>query len=153
VTDPWETPGETPEQLRAPGFGRRLLSLAYELLLAVAVAFFASLLFYGAASGRLSGLPRFAFQCYLFAALGLYFTWCWRRGGQTLPMQAWQIRLVNAQGGAVSLRQAALRYVLAWGSLLALGTGFLWALLDSERQSLHDRLCGTRIVIWKRGAG
>lgn len=136
--------------LRAPGFGRRILSMAYELLLAMAVAFFAALPFYGAVDGRLSGIPRFAFQCYLIATLGLYFTWCWHRGGQTLPMKAWQIRLVNAKGGAVTVRQAALRYGLAWVSLLALGTGFLWALVDPEGQSLHDRLSGTRIVTWKR---
>lgn len=126
--------------------------MAYELLLASAVAFFAALLFYGAASGRLSGLVRFAFQCYLFGTLGLYFICCWHRGGQTLPMRAWQIRLIDAEGGGVSMRQAVLRYVLAWGSLLALGAGFLWALVDPENQSLHDRLAGTRIVTWKRDA-
>jgi uncharacterized RDD family membrane protein YckC len=143
-------PQEAAEQLPAASFTRRLLSLAYELILAVAVAFFAGLLFYGAASGRLSGLTRFAFQCYLFAALGLYFTWCWHRGGQTLPMKAWQIRLVDSKGGPVSWRQAALRYILAWVSLLPLGAGFLWALVDPQRLSLHDRLSGTRVVTWKR---
>ncbi|HNL22615.1 MAG TPA: RDD family protein, partial [Rhodocyclaceae bacterium] len=31
-----------------------------------------------------------------------------------------------------------------------LGAGFLWALVDSERQFLHDRIAGTRIVLEPR---
>src|SRR6266704_3164467 len=42
---------------------------------------------------------------------------------------------------------AALRYALAWPSLLVFGVGFLWAFVDRDRQFLHDRLAGTRIVM------
>jgi len=38
------------------------------------------------------------------------------------------------------------RYVLATLGLFALGLGFLWALVDRDRQFLHDRLAGTAIV-------
>ena len=42
--------------------------------------------------------------------------------------------------------RAILRYLLA---LLSLGSGIglLWALIDPERQFLHDRLIGSRIVV------
>jgi uncharacterized RDD family membrane protein YckC len=56
------------------------------------------------------------------------------------------MRLVTQYGDALTLRQASLRYVLASAGLLLLGVGFLWALVDPERQFLHDRLGGTRIV-------
>jgi len=36
---------------------------------------------------------------------------------------------------------------LAWPSLAFLGCGLLWALFDRDRQFLHDRLAGTRIVV------
>jgi uncharacterized RDD family membrane protein YckC len=130
----------------AAGIARRLASILYESLLAFAVIFFAGLLFYGAASGRLSGLMRSLFQIYLIVILGLYFVWCWHRGGQTLPMKTWQLRLVSADGGPVSVRRAALRYLLACLSVGLAGTGLVWAVFDRDRQFLHDRLAGTRIV-------
>lgn len=130
----------------AAGIARRLASILYESLLAVAVVFFAGLLFYGAASGRLSGLIRSLFQIYLIVILGLYFVCCWHRGGQTLPMKTWKLRLVSADGGPVSVRRAAVRYLLACLSVGLAGTGLLWAVFDRDRQFLHDRLAGTRIV-------
>ena len=63
--------------------------MAYEGLVVIAILLLASLPFAGAATGRLEGLGRHLFQAYLFLILGLYFVWCWRRGGQTLPMKTW----------------------------------------------------------------
>jgi uncharacterized RDD family membrane protein YckC len=61
-------------------------------------------------------------------------------------MKTWGLRLVRADGKPLSLRQALVRYGLALLGLLAGGMGFLWAALDADRQFLHDRLLGTRIV-------
>ena len=125
---------------------RRLASMLYESLLVFAIAFFAGLLFYGTTSGQLSGLIRSLFQIYLIVVLGLYFVWCWHRGGQTLPMKTWKLRLVSTAGGPISVRRAALRYLLACLSVGLAGAGFAWAAIDRDRQFLHDRLAGTRIV-------
>jgi len=130
----------------AAGIARRLASMIYESLLAFAIAFFAAMPFYGATSGRLSGFSRSLFQIYLIVILGLYFVWCWHRGGQTLPMKTWKLRLVSADGGPVSVRRAALRYLLACLSVALAGAGLVWAAFDRDRQFLHDRLAGTRIV-------
>jgi len=130
-----------------PGLGRRLVSMLYESLLVFAVAFFAGVAFYSAGSEHLSGLVRHLFRIYLFLVFGIYFVTCWRRGGQTLPMQTWKMRLVRSDGRPVGVRQAVARYVLAWPSLLIFGAGVLWALFDRDRQFLHDRLAGTRIVV------
>ena len=125
---------------------RRLASMLYESLLAFAIVFLSGFLFYGAANGRLAGPVRHFFQLYLLAVLGLYFVWCWHRGGQTLPMKTWKLRLVSADGGPVSVSRATLRYLLACLSAALAGAGFAWALFDRDRQFLHDRLAGTRIV-------
>jgi uncharacterized RDD family membrane protein YckC len=135
-----------PNATAAAGIARRLASMLYESLLAFAIVFVAGLLFYGAANGRLSGPIRNIFQIYLTIILGLYFVCCWHRGGQTLPMKTWKLRLVSADGGPVSVRQATLRYLLACLSLALAGAGFVWAAFDRDRQFLHDRLAGTRIV-------
>jgi len=129
-----------------PGIGRRVLSMLYESLLVFAIAFFAGLAFHGATDGRLSGNTRLAFQLYLFLVLGAYFIACWSRGGRTLPMQTWKMRVVRHDDLPVGVARAALRYVLAWPSLLVFGAGVFWAFFDRDRQFLHDRLAGTRIV-------
>lgn len=121
--------------------------MLYESLLAFATAFLAGLAFYGAAEGRLAGETRLLFQTYLFLVLGIYFVACWTRGGRTLAMQTWRMRIVRRDGAPLGVGRAALRYALAWVSLLPLGAGFLWACLDRDRQFLHDRLAGTRIVV------
>ena len=123
------------------------MSMAYEALLAFAIAFLAGLAFYGAAEGRLAGKMRLLFQVYLFLVLGFYFVACWSRGGRTLAMQTWRMRIVRSDGASVGVGRAVLRYALAWVSLASLGAGFIWACFDRDRQFLHDRLAGTRIVM------
>jgi uncharacterized RDD family membrane protein YckC len=121
--------------------------MAYEALLAFAIAFLAGIAFYGAAEARLAGTMRLLFQIYLFLVLGFYFVACWSRGGRTLAMQTWRMRVVRRDGASIGVGRAALRYALAWVSLASLGAGFLWACIDSDGQFLHDRLAGTRIVM------
>jgi uncharacterized RDD family membrane protein YckC len=88
---------------------------------------------------------RIAFQLYLVVVTGVYCIVFWR-WGQTLPMKTWCIRLVNAQGQPPDALRALLRYLLAIPSLCLLGVGLFWALADRDRQFLHDRLAGLRLV-------
>lgn len=119
---------------------------------------------------------RHVFQFYMFGAIGLYFTLCWTRSGQTLPMKTWKFRLVAADGTRVSAPRAWARFALCWLGPLAgvamyksvvefanFGTtqfsvaafwvalpfllvNWLWALIDRDGQFLHDRLARTRLV-------
>ena len=123
----------------------RLLSLAYEGVLLFGILFVASYLFVGLARDAQTGMPRLVFQVYVLAVCGAYFVFCWVRSGQTLPMKTWRIRLVTEQGKPVAVGRAFQRYVLAVPSVLS-GIGVLWALVDRDRQFLHDRLAMTRIV-------
>jgi uncharacterized RDD family membrane protein YckC len=67
------------------------------------------------------------------------------RGGQTLGMRAWRVRLARMDGNAVSMRDCALRYVgalLSWG---ACGLGFIWLAVGPHHASWQDLLSGTRV--------
>jgi uncharacterized RDD family membrane protein YckC len=133
------------ERVLAP-LWRRLFALLYETLLLVAVLWAAGFL-YTAIVQHLGLAPaRICFQGYLVAVAGAYFAIQWTRGGQTLAMKTWRLRLVRSDGGAVGPARALGRYGLALAGLALFGTGFLWALVDRERQFLHDRLADTRIV-------
>lgn len=137
---------ELAQALPAAGLARRLASLSYEALLLTALVIVASF----PLAPLLQALPqpwsRLLNQGFLLGLIGLYLVWFWRHGGQTLAMKTWRLRLVNQAGGSVGLGQAWLRYVLAVLGLAGLGIGFLWALWDRDRQFLHDRLAGTRLV-------
>ena len=133
-----------------PGILRRLAAMAYEMLLVCAVLFVATCLFLVFGRAVDEAWRRPLLQALLLGAGGLYFTWFWVHGGQTLPMKTWNLRLENAAGGPVTPARALARYVFACIFIPAGGIAILWALADRDRQFLHDRLAGTRLV--SRGA-
>ena len=156
----------------APPLRRRLASLVYETVLlfgvvfcSTAIALLVAVLFHQFQS------PYFqpAMATWTFFVFGLYFIWLWTHGGQTLPMRTWRIRVVAADGGPLGPWRALGRYLLAWlwvlpgwaaASLLhVVGWQFglalalnclvmaIAALIDKDRQFLHDRLAGTRLIV------
>jgi uncharacterized RDD family membrane protein YckC len=128
------------------GLTRRALSLVYEALLLVAVLMIGALPF----AMLLHDVERVAarplFQLYVVVLAGTYFIWQWLRGGQTLAMKAWRLRIVTDRGDRLTLQHGFRRYLAALGGTVLFGAGFLWALVDRDRQFLHDRIAGTRIV-------
>jgi len=137
--------------MRAPdeggaGLPRRALSLIYEILLVSAVVLAGSLPFVMLAHDASPVYARPLFQLYRAVLTGVYFTWQWRRGGRTLAMKTWRLKLVTREAAPLTWAHAVRRYLYALAGTLALGAGFLWALLDREGLFLHDRLAGTKIV-------
>jgi uncharacterized RDD family membrane protein YckC len=129
-----------------PALGRRLLCLIYEALLLTAVLLMAGGM--ATALAQTAGItqPRTLTRIIVAIICAGYFAIQWQRRGQTLPMKTWRISLQSASGGRISLRQTLLRMALATIGYLALGITILWALVDRDRQFLHDRLSGTRLV-------
>lgn len=152
----------------APTIKRRLISIVYESLLALAVLFLPFLVFELVAQGAHTPLTEHMRQCLAFLVMGAYFIHQWSREGQTLAMKTWRLKVVLPGHAHVPLRVAAYRYVLAWMWLLpgilvsyaldlqhwqalsAVGIGMLaWsatALFTGNGQFLHDKLLGTQIV-------
>ena len=142
--------------------------MVYEALLLFGVVFITSWLFDTLTQSRHALILRHARQFLLFLVLGLYFVYFWVRGGQTLAMKTWRFRLVASGRPQVPVTRAIARYLLAWmwflpalvldfvlqltgwlSVLTILVNMVLWAaaiLVDPQRQFLHDRLAGTRLV-------
>jgi uncharacterized RDD family membrane protein YckC len=131
--------------LRIAGLLRRFASLAYEAILLLPVLFIAAYLFLALTHAVRTPILHASFQLWLLGVTGVYFGYCWRRGGQTLAMKTWRIRVARQDGSTLSTREAAGRFLLAIWSVSLLGAGFWWGLVDRERQFLHDRLIGSRI--------
>jgi uncharacterized RDD family membrane protein YckC len=162
--------------LRQAGLLPRLGAVMYEALLVTALAFLTGFLLLplvspgtAATATQLTVPPvpaRVALFCILFSVVALYFVWSWTGGRRTLPLKTWRMRVALPDGRPPSARTALLRYLAAWiGPVLSLGaymvlhamghgrialvllaSNFLWALVDPQRQFLHDRIAGTRIL-------
>lgn len=132
--------------LRAPALARRLGSGLYDLLLLVALLLVATFPFLALVGESTSGWRRHLLQLYVLAVGAAYFVGFWSRGGQTLAMRTWRIRVVRADGRPLTRARALHRYLVALLSFFALGAGFVWALFDRDGQFLHDRLAGTALV-------
>lgn len=131
---------------RTPTLAKRLLCLVYDTLLLIAL-----LLFAGGIATALAQLvnpdnTRLITQATILTVCPCYFVWQWLHGGQTLPMKTWRIRLESANGRPVTPAQALKRSALATAGYLMLGATIFWVTLDRDRQFLHDRLSGTRLV-------
>ena len=130
----------------APGITRRLASMLYEAILLFAVAFVGTWLFqFAAGTLRIEGWRMHLLQLFLLALFAAYFLWCWLRGGQTLAMKAWRIRLVARGCERLTPKMALLRFVYAVALVPTL-IGVIWALFDRDHQFLHDRLAGSRLI-------
>jgi len=141
VTPP--SPVANPEIARLwPRFG----AFVYDALLLVGIAFAASWIFYAFVGDATQGALKLVHRAYLLIVFGTYFVYCWRRSGQTLAMKTWGLRLQRTDGHDLGLAVAIGRYLLAIAGLGLAGAGFLWALVDPDRQFLHDRLMGTRVL-------
>jgi uncharacterized RDD family membrane protein YckC len=134
------------QAINSPGIFRRLASMFYDGLLVLAILFVATFAFIWLFGNATEAPQRYFLQIYLWLVAAIYFLICWLRGGQTLAMQTWRIRLTNHAGGSISWRQALVRYLLASLGLLFFGAGFLWAAFDRQGLFLHDRLIGSRLV-------
>ena len=128
----------------SPGLLRRLACLLYEALLVLGVVFIFAFLFSSLFQFKGKGPLIHVFQIYIFAIVGIYFTWFWSKGRSTLAMKTWKLKIVQTNGQLLSKKRAFLRYCYAW--LMVPGISILWALIDRDGLYLHDRLAGTKII-------
>jgi uncharacterized RDD family membrane protein YckC len=125
--------------------------MVYDGLLVFALLLVATFPFVGLTDGVITPATRIILQIYLLFVCATYFVWFWLHGGQTLPMKTWQIRLLTRTGTPAGLGQGILRFSIALLGIACAGFGLLWALWDRDRQFLHDRISGTRLVQLPRG--
>jgi uncharacterized RDD family membrane protein YckC len=164
VSNVIESPAMPQHLLRPQGdfapasFPRRLAAICYDALLCLALwlvtGFIYKLVqmaFIGEArlrelseAGALDRDPLLS-SILLLVTFG-FFAKFWTHAGQTLGMQVWGIRVQNADGTAISLMQALLRFIVAIVSWLCAGLGFFWCLFDKQRRTWHDRYSDSVLV-------
>ena len=66
--------------------------------------------------------------------------------GQTPGMKLMSIKLINSEGGLLTLGQAVIRVFVAIVSGMVFGIGYLWMLWDGNKQTWHDKAVGSLVV-------
>lgn len=148
---------------------RRLMALVYDLLAVLAIVMVVGYLCQRLTGGELirnDGHAHIAWWYQPLQALvvSAYFLASWLRGGQTLGMRPWRIRVSNAQGQRLSPPQALVRLLVAAAPLLLLALApwvgaktaawsvacawlawFVVAAIDPRRRALHDVIARTEL--------
>ena len=143
------------------GFVRRLAAMIYDALVATAVGMCAAMiLIVGLVVSLKNGwldLQGYAepnellqqsvgykalIQVWVVLWVSVFFLWFWKRGGQTLGMRAWRLRIFSTNEAPVTWSRLVLRLV---SSLAGLGT--LLVLFDVKNKlALQDRLAKTEVL-------
>lgn len=128
------------------GLLRRLAIIVYDAAIVIALLILATGLAMLAGFGGRTAMKDPLFTLYLFAIWFLYLGWCWHKGGMTVGMRAWRVRIENEAGNQPGWGQVAIRFFVSLVSLAAAGIGFFWSLADSRKRTWHDILSSTRLV-------
>lgn len=131
------------------GLFRRLLAIAYDCFLLIALLFLTTALF--TAINRGNAIERddiiyIPLVITLAAIAFLFFTWFWTHGGQTLGLKTWKLRVINIDGGNISWKQALIRLTVAILSMAFFGIGFIWSIFHKQRKTWHDLLSESELI-------
>ncbi|QTF93389.1 RDD family protein [Halomonas sp. BM-2019] len=138
------------------GFARRLGAMVYDSCLVAAIWILITGLHLALMRHGLGMSPEqigvgaaqvLSLRLALLLGAFAFFAFFWTRGGVTLGMQAWRLRVQTLDGYSITLTQAAVRFLVACLSIAAFGLGYLWILIDRERRSWSDIASGTRVVV------
>lgn len=124
----------------------RLAAFLYDALLMLAIWFVVGGVAVALNGGESLGhnnpfMPSIMFI--VWVGFNLYF---WRRGGQTLGMRSWRLRLLSTTGKPLTLTQCMLRLIMAVPSFVCCFIGYLWMYVDKKGLTWHDRYSETRVI-------
>ena len=128
------------------GLIKRLAAFVYDFLLLLAIIMVAGFVALPFSGGDAISAGNPWYQTYIFLLSFAFFAWFWTRGGQTLGMRAWRLRVENLDGSPINLGQSLLRFMAGMVTVAAAGIPMLWMLVDKDKRTLHDRFSDSRVV-------
>lgn len=139
--------GSAIDGVRPAGVLRRLAAAVYDTLLLAALFMGATFLVVATRGGEPVPAGNLPFQLLLVTIAVAFYVGFWSRGGQTLGMRAWRLRVERQSGAPLTAATAAWRLLAGILSILPLGAGLWWQWFDAKGLPWHDRLADTRVVI------
>ncbi len=83
----------------------------------------------------------------LLLLLAIYAGVMWKFRGTTIGGIICGLRVVRTDGREIDWATAFVRALGCFLSLVVVGLGFIWVAIDDERQSWHDKIAGTAVVL------
>ncbi|WP_157982866.1 RDD family protein [Aliidiomarina minuta] len=149
-----------PEHTHFPraGLARRLGAILYDFLVIIALLMFATIIALGFVAGLVSiGLISLGaeqdhasvlegnvlFMLYLVAVIFWFYAGFWVRGGQTIGMRSWRLKVQNTDGSCIGWKQATIRLLSSAFGLSNIG------LLFSGQQKLawQDKAANCEVIV------
>lgn len=155
---------------RPSSLWRRLAGLVYDLVAVVAIIMVVGMICMAATRGQLvqTGAQvdtAWWYRPLQYLIVAAYFAVSWLRGGQTLGMRPWRMRLRMINGDPIRLSAAIIRIIVAslpilllaiahaaspraamWAVLIAWTVYYAMALCNRRHRTLHDIVAGTELV-------
>jgi len=142
------------------GFLRRIGAILYDILLLaavimvataialLAVALIAATPFYSIPAEAdhasvLNGNPWYFL--WMVSVILWFYVWFWVRGGQTLGMRTWRMRIQNSDGTPITPKQGFIRCFFSF-----LGLGNFLVIVRKDNLALQDLIAGCEVVILDR---
>jgi uncharacterized RDD family membrane protein YckC len=130
---------------------RRFAAALYDVFPLIALWMLVAALVLLAFGGRVDvAHPTVAYrrtlQLALLAVTAAYFVVSWTRGGQTIGMRAWRLRVVASDGMPLPWPRALLRFAVAVPAFAACAIGVLWCFVDRDRRGWHDLAARSLVV-------
>jgi uncharacterized RDD family membrane protein YckC len=84
-------------------------------------------------------------------ALAVYGAIMWKLKGTTIGGIVCGLKVVRLDNREIDWATAVVRALSCFLSLAVAGLGFIWIAIDDERQSWHDKIAGTAVVVVPKG--
>ena len=150
VTTPVAAPASQPAQaVKYVGFWKRVAASIADTLAVFALILPLLIAVYGTgyfreSQGLVAGPMDFLLQYVLPAVLVIVL---WKRYGATPGKMLISARVVDAKTlGPISTRQAIVRYIGYFVSMIPFMLGFIWVAIDRRKQGWHDKMAGTVVI-------
>ena len=150
-----ETQNNTPNKMQEPleqnfgfaSFGRRLGAYLVDWIILTPVGLIYSY-FYITYGPTINSSAYYAYNYLISISISaLFFIILWiKLNGQTPGKKLFKIRIIRQDGSPIDAKTAALRFLGYIVSSIPLGLGFIWILLDENKEGWHDKIAKTQVV-------
>jgi uncharacterized RDD family membrane protein YckC len=88
---------------------------------------------------------------FMLPALAAYAAAMWKLKGTTIGGIVCGLKVVRLDDREIDWATAIVRALGCFLSLFVAGLGFIWVAVDDEKQSWHDKIAGTTVVLMPKG--
>ena len=139
MQEPGAMAGPRPEvDAQYAGFGARFVGLLIDGVILGVIGWVINTVFQ-------NSMPALGSVLGLVVNVG-YFVYFFTSTGQTPGAKVMGIKVIDGNGGLLSVGSAVVRVIGSWVSTIILFIGYLMMLWDGKKQTLHDKMAGSYVV-------